>query len=350
MKNKSFVAMLEMILVVIALFIAFNVFFPGFSYKNRWSEALLLQTARDVMLTADRIDKLYEYSFNQNSLQNFLNDVVSSESIISWSERDGAIKNQIVIACNCTNQQMVNLNSWMFELKINGRQISTVQCYTNLEFINPCMDSSDVLVIWGEKDLSAPIYYNTLKKYLNGNGGIVEIADFKSPLNQIQNDIFDLADGGSWASPDYDIILKPNYANNVTYQAYKIYVNGLKGNTTMSEFCKLPSVLNKKIVPSDDDSSKVLSKINKDGGQATRASCAIFNGTRIAWISDFTETTYDTNHTKLLASLLLATSNKKEASSSIPIIRTGYLTSYINIKNADMFEVYKFDLGLGYPY
>jgi hypothetical protein len=343
MKNKSFVTMLEMIMVVIALYIAFNVFFPGFSYKNKWSEALLLQTARDAILTADRIGRLYEYSFNRAALQNFLNDVVSKESIISWSERDGAIKNQIVIACNCTNQQMVNLNSWMFELKINGRQISTVQCYTNLEFINPCMDSSDVLVIWGEKDLSNPIYYNTLKKYLNGNGGIVEIVDFSNTLDSVQANIFGLKDGGAWGSPNYDILLKPLTANNVTYQAYKIYLNGLGGNSSITEFCYHPTT--KKIIPSDGDSSKILVRVDNDPS----ASCVIFNSTRIAWIADFSSG-FNGNHTKLLASLLFATSNKKEASSSIPIIRTGYLTSYINIKNADMFEVYRFDLGLGYPY
>jgi len=342
--------MIEMIMVVIVLYIAFSIFFPGFSYKNKWSEALLLLTARDIVVTSDRIDKLYDYSFNQGALQDFLINSISNESIISWSDTDGAIKSRVVIACNCTNQQMVNLNTWMNGLNINGRQITTTQCYTNLETINPCMVSSDVLIIWGEKDLSNTIYSNTLQQYLKGDGGIVEIADFKSPLNQIQNDIFDLGDGGSWSSPDYDIVIKPTTADATTYQAYKIYTNGLKGNSSLSEFCKLPSIANKKVVPADDDSSKILVKINKEGGQATRATCAIFNSTRIAWISDFTDTTFDANHTKMLISILLATSNKRPSTSSIPSVSIGYMTPYINVKNADMYEVYKFDLGLGYPY
>jgi len=350
MRNKSFANIIEMIMVVIVLYIAFSIFFPGFSYKNKWNEALLFLNARDIIVTSDRIGRLYDYSFNQGALQDFLINSISNESLISWSDTDGAVKNQIVMACNCTNQQMVNLNTWMNGLSINGRQITITQCYTNLDAINPCMIGSDVLIIWGEKDLSNPVYSNTLQQYLRGDGGIVEVADFKSPLNQIQNDIFDLGDGGSWASPDYDIVLKPATASTTTYQAYKIYTRGLKGNDTLSEFCKLPSIANKKVVPADDDNNKILVKINKEGGSASRATCAIFNSTRIAWISDFTDTTFDANHTKMLTSIILAASSKKPSASSIPSMSVGFMTPYINVKNADMYEVYRFDLGLGYPY
>jgi hypothetical protein len=350
MRNKSFANIIEMIMVVIVLYAAFSIFFPGFSYKNNWSKALLLLTARDVVVASDRIGKLYNYSFNQGALQDFLINSISNESIISWSDTDGAIKSQIIIACNCTSTTMVNLNTWMNGLNINGRQITTTQCYTNLEAINPCVVSSDVLIIWGEKNLSNPVYKNTIQQYLKGDGGIVEVADFKSPLNQIQNDIFDLNDSGSWASPDYDIVIKPTTADATTYQAYKIYTNGLKGNSSFSEFCKLPSIANKKIVPSDGDISKILAKVNTEGGQPTNATCAIFNSTKIAWISDFTDTTFDANHTKMLTSIILAASNKRPSTSSIPSTSIGYIIPYINVKNADMFEVYKFDLGLGYPY
>jgi len=344
MKNKSFVSMLEMITVVVVLYVAFGIFFPGFSYKTKWSEALLLQTARDAMLTADRIGKLHEYSFNPTSLQNFLSGVITNESIISWSNTEGAVKSQVVIACNCTNDQMVRLNSWMVGLSINGRQINTEQCYTNLEFINPCIVSSDVLVIWGEKDLSSPVYYSTLQEYLKGDGGIVEIADFSRQLDPVQTGIFGLKDGGAWGSPTADIVIKPATASSTTYQAYKTYINGLKGNSTIPEFCYHSTT--KKIIPLDGDNSKILVRVDNDPS----ASCVIFNSTRITWIADFTNNIYNYNHTKLLTSLLLTASNKKIKATSLSNIRTGYITSYINVKNTDMFEVYKLDLGLGYPY
>lgn len=149
--------MLEMIMVVIVLYIAFSVFFPGFSYKSGWNEALLLQTSRDVILTADRTNKLYNLSFDKGALQNFLSDVVSEENLISWSDTGGTVKNQIIIACNCTNDQLNYLNSWLSELEINGRHIDVPPpCYTNLESINPCIVSADVLLIWGEKTFPVP--------------------------------------------------------------------------------------------------------------------------------------------------------------------------------------------------
>ena len=51
----------------------------------------------------------------------------------------------------------------------------------------------------------------------------------------------------------------------------------------------------------------------------------------------------------LLASLLLWASDKKHIS-TLSDLRSGYLTSYVNIANQNMYEVYKFDLGLGFPF
>jgi len=31
-------------------------------------------------------------------------------------------------------------------------------------------------------------------------------------------------------------------------------------------------------------------------------------------------------------------------------VKVGYVTSYLNTKNVDVFEVYRFNLGLGYPF
>lgn len=338
--------MLEMIMVVIILYIAFSVFFPGFSYSSKWNDALLLLSTRDVIVTSDRIGRLYNYSFDQGALQDFLTNAISNESIISWSDTEGAIKSQIVIACNCTNQQMVSLDTWMSGLSINGRQITTTRCYTNLETINPCIISSDVLIIWGEKDLSDPVYSNTLQQYLKGDGGIVEVASFSSDIGSVQKNIFGLKNDTWGTSPNSDTVISPPLGNAsaFTYQAYKIYTKGLKGNSTMSEFCYHSTA--KKITPFDGDKSKILVSADTD----PTASCVILNGTRVAWMSDFTNGNYDSNHTKMLTSIILATSNKKPSSSSIPSMSIGFMTPYINVKNLDMYEVYKFDLGLGYPY
>jgi hypothetical protein len=83
-------------------------------------------------------------------------------------------------------------------------------------------------------------------------------------------------------------------------------------------------------------------------------SVAILNGTelsRVAWIVDLSKNnrTIQTDEKLLLASLILWASNKR----SITIfgeLKLGFLTSYVNVVNRDMFEVYEFGLGIGYPY
>jgi hypothetical protein len=76
---------------------------------------------------------------------------------------------------------------------------------------------------------------------------------------------------------------------------------------------------------------------------------------RVAWIPDFTASTRDKNtqsddSKNLLLSLLFWASKKRATPVLYQPIKTGYLSSYINVKNTDMFEVYKFSLGLAYPY
>lgn len=74
-----------------------------------------------------------------------------------------------------------------------------------------------------------------------------------------------------------------------------------------------------------------------------------FGDTGVAWIPEFSENGYTDDEKLLMTSLLLWASNK-QATSRVTNLRFGYLTSFVNVKNIDMFEVYKFSLGLGYPF
>ena len=72
--------------------------------------------------------------------------------------------------------------------------------------------------------------------------------------------------------------------------------------------------------------------------------------TGVAWIADFSEDGFDDAEKLLLTSLLFWASNKRTTSDQVLDISLGYMTSYVTIENIDMFEVYKFSLGLGYPF
>jgi len=506
--KKSFVSMLEMIIVVIALFVAFSVFFPGFYYKSRWSDTLLLLKNRDIILAADRIGQLYNYSFNSASLQNFLDNLIGEEAgLIAWSETEGTIKSRLWIACNCTNEELNNIVSWFKGLRINDREIKVLPCYTNLEAINPCLSSSDVLLIFGNKSLSSQVYLNTLREYLKNGGGIVEIADWdvNTILSDIvQQKIFGL---GGEASPEqkglseYDVfrdaiaspIKRPINASVISYEPWKYFyhipitlfasslppgfpptdknlpsqfcnqlstgrlaiqtnlteVNGqisespnfyrfwmcdstrvyfdtdlndsadvivgigenlgiidyynnslfwnfslsyidgqekiglsFKPNYKFSDFityhgeCVCPPEKPGKcpksenvppglcrgskswagsnlIGPGDGNLDRILiqaSNKTKTGNPIPGVILNVSSVSRVAWIANFTQSGVGDDERLLIISLLLWTSNKRAVSVLAPELKLGFKTSYVNSVNKDMFEVYKFNLGLGYPF
>jgi len=437
MKNKSFVNIIEAVVVIIALIAAFSIIFPSFSYISGWPEAFSVLKARDIILTADRIGNLYQYSYDVSALQNFLDILIpiNETGMLSWSEMEGTLKNKIVIACNCTSDQMNNLTSWFNNLKINGRDIDVLQCYTDLEAINPCIRSSDVLLIWKYKDLSSSTYLNTLRTHLTNGNGIVEIMDFdaSTTIDDTQKKIFGIGTGGAWGSPTEDIILKPSDASQITYQSYKLfyhlplpleapysainnpptcsrnttgnfyiresfypfwicdgtevyfdtdgdgvsdttlnegdsfsiqgfyfslkYIEGndrirvlFNPNYNFTEFAKEPGL--KKIIPIDGDTNRIFMRI--DIFSPPPASVVIFNGTfaKTAWLADFSRdwSNVGDDQRNLLISVLLSTSSKRPIGVLLPEIKIGYKTSYINTVNDDMFEVYKFNLGLGHPF
>ena len=222
-----------MIIAVIILFVSFNIFFPGFSYKSKWDEALILVKSRDIILSMDRLGLIYDFSFNTSLLQNFLySNGIIERSLISWSNSEGTIKDKVKIACNCSPEFIADLVSWIknLDLKINGRKIEFEILYSNLEEVNP----SDVLLIWGYKNLSSPVYLSSLRKYLSEGSGIVEIANLNETLlDETQKQIFGLKWLATWEWKEGDsssnlieyikFRRKPNNSSDIIYGTYKYF-------------------------------------------------------------------------------------------------------------------------------
>lgn len=109
------------------------------------------------------------------------------------------------------------------------------------------------------------------------------------------------------------------------------------------------------LYPADLDETKILLGDGTYNNGRT-VPVAVANGTsnaRVYWATDFlSDTAYPAHHDArlLIASLLLAASNKKDNSPPLSSIQIGYLTPYVNVVDRDMFEVYQFNLGLGYPF
>jgi hypothetical protein len=52
---KGQIPIFEAISAAIILLIALSVFFPGFFYESKWSEAFIILKSRDIIITIDRL-------------------------------------------------------------------------------------------------------------------------------------------------------------------------------------------------------------------------------------------------------------------------------------------------------
>ena len=101
----------------------------------------------------------------------------------------------------------------------------------------------------------------------------------------------------------------------------------------------------------DNDARKILLKadVKYNGNYIPAIILNNSEGARVAWMADF-ENYDDYEFRTMIASLLLWASNKRAIGILSPNVKVGLRTSYVNTVNDDMFEVYKYNLGLGYPY
>lgn len=107
------------------------------------------------------------------------------------------------------------------------------------------------------------------------------------------------------------------------------------------------------LYPADKDSTKILLKDgNYNGGNPIPV--VVANGTlsgRTLWSVDFlTQTPVNHDERLLIASMLMSASSKKTREPLIGSLQFGFQIPYINVASRDMFEVYQFNLGLGFPF
>ena len=443
---KAQISTIEMIIAVIILFIAFNIFFPGFSFKSEWEDASLLLKGRDILLAMDRTNNLVEYSFNNNALDDFVNQLFPTDDTMIWTSVDDALKSKLVIACNCTNETRSNLDYWLKDLKLNNRSIDALIYYTNLESINTYNGKyPDVLIIWGYKDLSEDKYRKVMRKFLDDGNGIVEICDLTT-TDDTQREIFgitdcaDITSSCGWGPERNDGFNEPSSINISTYQPYKYFyhvpfpakapeivgavpVEGVpacsatetkKGNFIFREntmdfwICDYNTVyfdtdangnadfiVNNRgsfnltdynfylnyiedssilisfreiynftdflmdgsttVYPVDQDVNRIFLSKGEYPGTDYPIPVVIVNESigKTAWVANFSRSGLENvgdDHKQLLNSLILFVSNKEAKELTYGTVEFGRTTSYLDVMNYDMFEIYKLNLGVGHPF
>ncbi|MCX6820774.1 MAG: hypothetical protein NT016_02400 [Candidatus Aenigmarchaeota archaeon] len=106
------------------------------------------------------------------------------------------------------------------------------------------------------------------------------------------------------------------------------------------------------IQPRDGNNDRVLLQ-SVFASSATQPAAIIgsYGSGKTAWLPEFGKDSLDDSEKSLVMSMLLWAANKESASPSAQIanVGTGYVASYINVQNYDMFELYELNIGVGYP-
>ena len=109
-----------------------------------------------------------------------------------------------------------------------------------------------------------------------------------------------------------------------------------------------------RVYPTDKDINKiVVYRGNYSGGDKPipAAIATKYTEGNVAWVANFARDGLDKvgdDEKQLLLSLLLYITDKNYKRPTL--FKIGYQLPYINVRNKDMYEVYNFHLGLGYPY
>ena len=422
-----------MILVSLILLIVFDTYFAGYDFKNRWKEASLSVMIRDILSMLDETNQLYNTSISPQYLTNLISKLPMYNKTVWWGGTSGLIKTKIVVGCNCTDDELKELRSWMNPLKVNNRTISVVFVETSLDKINPY---TDALIIVGYKDLTK--YSTQINSYLYKGKGILEISDINSVdaetrkifgIDLCSNVISSCGDN----SVDSLTFITPPNASVYIYQPNKLFyhfpetfnsytseqfsgcsenvsvgnltingnlykfaicndTNGYRvyfdsnGDGTLNEEVKPRNSFNvggfnfflsygidndtiaisyrptytfsnfiesNRLYPTDKDVYRILiSKGNYTSNwQTTKYPIpAAVVGEKTAWMPNIFRNGRNVGDDErmLLQSLLLYVIDKSFKPGIL--ITTGYQMPYVNVVDYDMYEVYDFYFGLGYPY
>jgi len=106
------------------------------------------------------------------------------------------------------------------------------------------------------------------------------------------------------------------------------------------------------LTPIDRNVKRILLNASVGQGSEPDIPVVILNNTngKTAWMADFSDSGFSDDEKHLFFSLVLWAANKRPVAVLAPNLQVGYLTSYVNVNNTDVFEVYRLGLGLGYAY
>ncbi len=87
---KGIVSILEVLLTGLILVVSFLFFFPQYSIKTEWDDALLEITIRDTLYGIDSLNKTYDFATDNTKFNNFMSNVFNPQytgtAVVWWKD------------------------------------------------------------------------------------------------------------------------------------------------------------------------------------------------------------------------------------------------------------------------
>ena len=400
---------LEAISAIVLLFTAFYFIFKPLSFKDNWQTASLAILGRDILLSLDLTGRLYNSTFSEVSLKDFISKTsLAKESIFLYLQPEGTMKNSIIIAVNCTQDKIKKFSEWYGLLVFNKRTISIFFLPVNLTNIP---EYTDLLLICGPIELEN--YHQNIIEYISKGKGVIEIADFTT-IDQSTQKVFGInVTTTQQANTDvyinlpssvksdiyypykffYNIPLLINasyvnqssgkYYGNFTFRNYSVQyeIDPVSRNVTFYTSPPL-SVREREsfklygynfmlsYILSNSSFSVSFKKLYNftsfrgnnniglidgneeriflyEGSSTSKMPIAVLNTSKVAWIANFDRYNNATHDQKLALLSLILTVSGKTYHSLEPY--STHKIPYLGVESYDMYEVYKANLGIAYP-
>lgn len=196
MNRKGFVYLFEVVIVSVILIVSIPYIIPPFKGKIDWSESKLTTTGKDMLEVMEGKDYLEDIMEESSSIDAYMKTILEDEeNSIGFNIRsEGAYKNKIRVACNCTKSERAQIQSILSPIYFNGRIIEFTVFRMNYD--NLADLDIDVLFLNDYNDLAAirDHYKAEVEQKVRKGMGIIEFTNLGNVIISntagIQEEIF----------------------------------------------------------------------------------------------------------------------------------------------------------------
>ncbi|RLI97977.1 MAG: hypothetical protein DRO99_01885, partial [Candidatus Aenigmatarchaeota archaeon] len=225
---KGFIHIIEIVIVVVAMFFVIYQFMRIPAIENDWSKAKLEAMAYDIIHSLEAMDVDW---MDTESVSDALNKTLNGTNMVYDLHINGVVDRQILVGCICSNAEYAEVTSALNDFYLNGNRVHFV--HEQLNVSNPQFSQLHDVIIVMQDFFTSPYhpnfrlddYKDHIMNFLAKDKGIIVIKDYKG-FDRTDNVTDNMVFGIDWNSSktrsgDMHMTGIMSRANATYYYVYK---------------------------------------------------------------------------------------------------------------------------------